>query len=732
MLGPVNKDSLDRVLRRIRKENAALVGLTANYERGLHLQSFFLAFKREALRAKVFHNFVNNIRCLSDKEDVINNYEIRLSPAFDVVGLTTISIFNPTSTINEPVYSWKRLLNIGFPFVKISVITGVDQGVDRSNWRDVLQRCGYDVTIANRMLGERVKLLSSKADSGLARFPPSVHCSFTEEMYRDWVRVHESQIINNRNEIIRSVQTLRFFSLFTIVILPDAENDAVIIDDFVKAIQSQIYPYWELILPHEMRSVVITDDNRICFLEYFNSSNHDCDTRCTVERAVRIALGDFIVPLPADARLTNDALLELVKRINKDYKADLLYGDEDRIDGSGKLSTPRFKTSWDPDLMLGYDALGTPVAYRMDLVKKISLRHRSAALVQRELSLRIAFSAAPQHIHHIPAILCHRLFSMEDSPSWDEEAARDLVRVHLAENGIDARVIAAPRMPAWNWIRHTLPKPSPLVSIIIPTRDRPDLLKCCVESILSETDYPNIEILIVDNNSRDPTAINLLSQLACADRVSVLSFPGPFNYSAMNNLAARRAHGQVLVLLNNDTVVIRRDWLHDMVGHALRPDVGAVGARLLYETGSVQHAGVVFSESGLVHQFRFSDMNDVGPSGELVLARSVSMVTGACLAVRRSLFLEVGGLDENLRIAFNDVDFCMRLGDLGYRNVWTPVAELVHFESVSRGADDTPEKQAISQYELAYFRARWGALIQEDPFFNRNIVQGWDSITLNS
>lgn len=727
LLGPVSQESLDRVLHRIRGEDAALVGLTANHERRRHLQSFFLAFKREALHSSVFRQVLEGIRSLPEKEDVINAYEISLSSTLDAAGLKTVALFEPKSRTNETIYEWKKLLESGFPFLKVMVITGDTPGVDRNGWRDALRSKGYDVAIADRMLAERVEFTPPGVTP-----TQSIHTACTEEAYDDWAEAHESRIAENREAIIGSIQKLRHLPLFSILLLPEADDDTAKTDGFVEAIRGQLYPYWELILPGGRHVAGGKRDDRIRVLGHGGMPAED--TRHAVRLAVEAAEGEFILPLPADARLAEDALLELARAVDRDPQAELLYGDEDRIDASGTRSAPRFKTAWDPDLALARDALGTPTAYRTELLRSLEaapLRHRGAALVQRELSLRAAFSAAPAHIHHVPAILCHRLASLEASPSWDAEAARDLVRAHLAEEGRRAEVIAAPRMPAWNWIRHALPEPPPLVSIIVPTRDRADLVERCAESILFQTDYPAIELLIIDNDSRDPTATALLARLARLDRVRILPHPGPFNYSAMNNRAAREARGAVLVLLNNDTAAIRRDWLRDMVAHALRPDVGAVGARLLYEGGRVQHAGLVFQpDVAPVHQFRFADHGETGPGGELVLARSVSMVTGACLALRRSLFLQAGGLDEKLRVAFNDVDLCMRLGDLGYRIVWTPVAELFHFESASRGFEDTPEKQALAARELVYFRSRWGSLMREDPFHNGNVVQNWDTVTL--
>jgi O-antigen biosynthesis protein len=329
-------------------------------------------------------------------------------------------------------------------------------------------------------------------------------------------------------------------------------------------------------------------------------------------------------------------------------------------------------------------------------------------------------------------VLCHRRGSSDASPGWDAEGAREIVRRHLADHGAKASVVAAPLAPAWNRVVYDVPDPAPLVSVLVPTRDRADLLERCAEGVLSRTYYPAIELLVMDNDSREPATIELFRRLSEDARVRVLPCPGAFNYSAMNNAGAREARGEVLVLLNNDTDTIRPDWLKEMVSHAVRPDVGAVGAKLLYADERVQHGGMVLGPGVWpAHQLRFADRLDIGPGGELAVVRTVSCVTGACLAMRRSVFAEVGGLNEELRVAFGDVDLCLRLGDHGYRIVWTPFAELFHLESASRGQDgESADKLAVAEHEARYFGRFWGSLVEADPFHNQNVVYGWESSIL--
>ena len=283
-------------------------------------------------------------------------------------------------------------------------------------------------------------------------------------------------------------------------------------------------------------------------------------------------------------------------------------------------------------------------------------------------------------------------------------------------------------MPAFNRVIRPLPTPAPKVSIIVPFRDQADMLLQCTDGILRETDYPDIELLIVDNGSIEAATARALTGLAADPRVVVLPVDEPYNFSRLNNLAVQHARGEVLVLLNNDTKVISPGWLTELVSHAVRPGVGAVGAKLLYEDGRLQHCGVTLGPGWrLTHQLRLADRGDPGPSGELAVVRTVSAVTGACMALRKSVYLEAGGLDEvRFKVSLNDIDLCLRLGDLGYKIVCTPFAELFHFESKTRGYDVTEAQRAVSRREAAAFRELWNPLLERDPFHNPNLFFDWD------
>jgi GT2 family glycosyltransferase len=260
--------------------------------------------------------------------------------------------------------------------------------------------------------------------------------------------------------------------------------------------------------------------------------------------------------------------------------------------------------------------------------------------------------------------------------------------------------------------------------LIVPTRDKPALLARCAAGVLHRTDYPNIEMLIVDNDSRDPEALALLAKLEKDRRVRILPYPGPFNYAALNNAAVQEATGEVIVLVNSDIAIIDPGWLREMVSLASRPDVGAVGAKLLYGDGTVQHSGVVLGVGGPAvagHFGHHAARDDGGYAGQLALTRELSAVTGACLALRREVYEAVGGMDAtNLPVSYNDVDLCLRIRERGLRVIWTPFAELYHLDGGSRGYEDTPEKMARAKKEADYMRRRWKRVLDHDPFYNPN------------
>ena len=395
---------------------------------------------------------------------------------------------------------------------------------------------------------------------------------------------------------------------------------------------------------------------------------------------------------------------------------DLLFADEDWLDAQGRRAEPFFKPGWDPELQRGRDLVGGFAFFRTALLRAVAVEPGPAWLY--DLANQVAASARRGAIHHIPAVLCHRAPAPADTAAAQAIAAMALFR----RSNISAQVEPHPAIPAWRRIRYAIPNPAPLVSIIVPTRDRADLLLVCAEGVLRGTDYPRLELLIVDNGSTEADALALLQRLAADDRVTIIRQPGSFNWSALNNEAASRAAGGVLVLLNNDIAVLQPDWLTELVSHALQPGVGAVGAKLLYPDGRVQHAGLTTDESGVPrHLFRYLGGDAPGAFGLACVARQVWGITGACMAIPRAVFVGMGGLNEAFPVAYNDVEFCLRLNAHGYRIIWTPWALLEHHEMATRPSDQTDARRDLRLRELETLRRNWGEMMVRDPFFNANL-----------
>lgn len=294
---------------------------------------------------------------------------------------------------------------------------------------------------------------------------------------------------------------------------------------------------------------------------------------------------------------------------------------------------------------------------------------------------------------------------------------------HVERTGLRASAGRVPGMPFYR-LCMDVPEPPPLVSLIIPTRDRADLLGRCVRSIRLRTTYVPYEIIVVDNGSVEPATHALFAELAGQPGIRILRYDQPFNYSAINNFAVAQARGTVVGLVNNDIEVISPGWLEEMVSWAVQPDVGCVGAKLYYANDTIQHAGVFLGVGGVAnHVHTGLPRHAPGYFGRAVVTGNFSAVTGACLVLRKEIYDQVGGLDdENLTVTFNDIDLCLRVREAGYQNVWTPFAELYHLESVSRGRDDSPEKFARLQREVEFMQARWKSEIVADPYYSPNLT----------
>lgn len=440
----------------------------------------------------------------------------------------------------------------------------------------------------------------------------------------------------------------------------------------------------------------------------------------------------YFAVLCAGDTLDSNAGEYFFEAISKNIGCACIYFDHDYIDDTEERVSPVFKPEWNHDLFLALDYISGAALYRCDLLlENLILPFEDRGSPEYALTLSSFLQLGASSISRYPEVAFHYALDTESAAVLYGGRRVDMVALSAYLEGRDATFsLNANQTISVVWPIRT---PEPLVSIIIPTRDSVRLLRECVESVVKDTTYENWEIIIADNDSKDPETFAYFESLGLDKRISIVRCSGEFNYSRINNQAVLRSKGDILVLLNNDTQVIAPDWLSSLVRHAMRPEVGAVGAKLIYTSGQVQHAGVVLGLGGLAgHAHRFLDRDEPGYCARAIVAQNMSAVTGACLAMRRSTYLEAGGLDEaNLAVAYNDVDLCLRIGELGYLIVFEPAALLYHHESVSRGADDSPEKMKRLRLETLYMKKRWSSKIKNDPCYNPNLSPRFEDFSLN-
>lgn len=480
------------------------------------------------------------------------------------------------------------------------------------------------------------------------------------------------------------------------------------------SLRQQVHSEWELLL-------IGTDDSVAADLGtgVHQVKTREADATGRRNQALQQASGTWVVFLQPGDGLHPFALYWLLERSIQVPTARLIYGDEDHLDDQGRRCRPAFKCDFNYELLLACDLMGRASAYQRSLLSELGgLRHGLGSATLYDLNLRAAETLATEQIQHLPRLIRHAAHG--DQP--DTAAAQRAVAEHLQRRGVQASVLPAPEAPGLLRVRLALPERPPRVSIVIPTRDQVGLLSVCVDSLLALTDYPDYELLIIDNGSVRPETLLFFEGLT-DQRVRVLCDDSAFNFSALINLGARESRGDLLCLLNNDIQVTSAGWLSEMVAFALQPGVGAVGARLWYANDRLQHAGITLGVQGVAgHAFKGLARGEPGYLNRAVLHQSVSAVTAACLVVRRQVFEQVEGFDTSLGVAYNDVDFCLRVRAAGYRNVWTPYAELVHHESISRGFEDNPEKRKRFEHESGIMKARWGQVLLEDPAYNPNLT----------
>jgi GT2 family glycosyltransferase len=506
--------------------------------------------------------------------------------------------------------------------------------------------------------------------------------------------------------------------------------------DITRCVQSvidQVYDSWELCIvdggseKSYVREIIkrfAEKDRRIRFV----SLSQNKGIAGNSNEALKLATGEYIGLLDHDDMLAPFALYEVVKLLNQSRELDFIYSDEDKVPAKkGKRYDPFFKPDWSPDTFLSYNYLCHFAVVRRSIIEKIGgFREGYEGSQDYDLFLRVVQNT--DRIKRIPRILYHWRATSGSAASellakpYALNGSKKAIGEYLKEMKLDAEVSDG-LFPTSYRVRYKL-NHSQKVSIIIPTRDKVHLLRRCVSSIIEKTGYNDYEIVIVDNQSEDKETKDYLLSISGNERITILHFDKPFNFSEMNNYAVGSTDSEYILFLNNDTEVITNEWLTAMLELAQREDVGAVGAKLLYPNDTIQHAGVILGIGGVAnHSHLGFPRESHGYFGRISVIQNVSAVTGACLLMRRKVFEDVGGFDERLSHAFNDVDLCLKLRAKGYRIIYTPYAELYHHESASRGYEDTKEKQTRFWNEVGIVQDRWKHIFEAgDPYYNPHLT----------
>ncbi len=551
--------------------------------------------------------------------------------------------------------------------------------------------------------------------------------------YANWVEQFERWGEAELEAMRRHIDTFEKRPLLSVV-MPVYNTPESLIIECIESVVGQVYPDWEFCIaddrsnePH-VRPVLeryAEEDSR--FKVVFREENGHISAASN--SALEKASGEYVVLLDHDDLLPPHALYLVAWEILQHPEADLIYSDEDKIEVSGERGDPYFKPDWNYDLFTSQNCISHLGVYRTSLLREIG-GFRVGMEGSQDWDLALRCIERTDRVRHIPHLLYHwrkiegsTAQKLEEKPYAQTAGAR-AVQEHLERIGRSGDRLTVTGEGTFR-IERELPEPAPAVTLIVPTRDRVDLLRQCIASLRAQTDYPDFEILVVDNDSRERETLSFLEEIEARGEARLLRVPGPFNFSRLNNLAVAASERPVIGLINNDIEALHGEWLRAMVSQAVRPDIGAVGAKLHYPEGLLQHAGVFLGyQEAAGHFFRGEPWSFLGHGNRANMVQNVTAVTGACLVVERSKFLEVGGLDEDaFAVAYNDVDLCLKLLEAGYRTLYTPFARLFHHESASRGENErTAKRKEETKEEIRALNHKWGRYVRHDPAYNPNLT----------
>ncbi|MCC6094154.1 MAG: glycosyltransferase family 2 protein [Eubacterium sp.] len=545
--------------------------------------------------------------------------------------------------------------------------------------------------------------------------------------YEKWVKRHKptsKELVKQRNYHFSYMPKIS-------IVIPAYRTNQKFLKELLRSIRKQTYSRWQLCIAdgsgkdHTVESIVkryVSMDRRICYKKLEENEGISGNTN----EALKMADGDYILLCDHDDVVPPNALFELVKAL-QDREVDLVYTDEDKISmDSRKLFCPNFKPDFNPDLLCSMNYICHLFLFPRNFYLKYG-GFRSEFDGAQDYDLILRYTERARKISHIPKVLYHwrshpgSTSENPESKSYAFENGKKAVEEHYRRIGIPAYAENGPMFGTYH-TTYTWPR-KPLISIIVPNKDHIEDLKKCMDSVDQKSIYRNYEWIIVENNSTEEETFRYYNSIRERDNVTVLNWKGEFNYSKINNFGAKQAKGELLLLLNNDTEMIRPESLKAMAGLCQREDVGIVGARLLYPDNTIQHAGVIIGLGGVAgHAFTYLPAKDPGYMRRAIVTQDYSAVTAACMMVKKDVFEAVGGLTEEYAVAFNDIDFCMKVGAAGKRIVYEPASEFYHYESKSRGLEDTKEKVKRFQSEVERFQKTWKAfLVKGDPYYNPNL-----------
>jgi glycosyltransferase involved in cell wall biosynthesis len=553
--------------------------------------------------------------------------------------------------------------------------------------------------------------------------------------YQSWLSKYDEDEINDARKIMRTFKNKPLISIVCPIYNPNSDD----LHEAINSVLNQHYTQWELCLVDDCSTNFDLEtflnqykDKRIKYVKRTSNGNISASSNS----AINLSKGEYVCFLDQDDLLAPDALFWIALAINKQAKLKFLYTDEDKIDETGQRCDPNFKPDWNYHYLLACNYICHLAVYRRDLLTSLKgCQIGMEGAQDYDLILRASEVLDPQEILHIPRILYHWRKHPEStaqnpmSKPYALLAGERAISAHLSRSGINASVSTH---FIWYEVIYALPSTLPKVSIIIPTRNQVALVKACISSIENLSDYSNYEIVIVDNQSDEQPTLHYLDKVEADGKYTVIRDNQAFNYARLMNDAVNKCSSEFICFLNNDVEVISKNWLSEMVSVLNQKDIGIVGAKLLYSDESVQHGGVILGIGGVAgHAHKYFPNGHPGYVNRLVSRQEYSAVTGACLLTRKSTFESVGGMDEeNLSVAFNDVDYCLKVNEIGLKTVWTPFSVLYHHESKSRGLEDTLSKQKRYTKEINTMKNRWGSKLMEDPAYNPNLTLSYENFTI--